>query len=345
MLSALRNFALTFLISALIFGVLAYLIVGFVVDTMEDTIPTGNEISGDTAPDGQYNPNIDKNNPPSTSGSTGTTEPDFIDEIKGETFNILLVGTDYQPKLFDDYDYEEKWEGDGFPDKRNRPWGADMIVLLRIDKENRQFVFCSIPRNSRVYVDGAYVQLGDTLSKKGINYLCGKVATMTELRIDYYATVSAEAIKEAIDAVGTITYYVPEDMQYSDPLQELEIDLKKGTTTIDGEKAAQLLRYVGYKNGNIGRMNTTVDFAKAILAKFTNITYLEKAAEIYTALSEHVETNFTLDDLFNNLDLIFSYSKFEAVTITYPGTSKVFDGITYFEPSVTNAVKIFNSYK
>ncbi len=346
MLSGLRNFALTFLISALIFAVLASLIVGFVLDTMDNTLPAGNQISNDTAPDGQYNPSHDKNNPSTSKDPDDTDISDLvIDEIEGETFNILLIGNDYQPELFDDYDYEENWEGEGFPDKRSRPWGADMIILLRVDKENRQFIFSSIPRNSRIYVDGAYVQLGDTLKTKGLDYLCGKVASMTGLRMDYYASVSVSAIEEAIDAVGTITYYVPEDMQYSDPLQELEIDLEKGTTTIDGEKAAQLLRYVGYKNGNTGRMNTTIEFAKAILAKFTNITYLDKAKDLYNAVSEHVETNFTLDDLLNNLDLIFAYSKFETVTVTYPGSNKVYDGITYFEPKIANAIQIFDSYQ
>ncbi|MBQ8248621.1 MAG: LCP family protein [Clostridia bacterium] len=346
MLSGLRNFMLTFLISALIFGILASLIIGFVLDTVDSTIPAGNGITNETAPDGQYNPNHDNNNPSKNNSPDDTDISDLVvDEIEGETFNILLIGNDYQPELFDDYDYEEKWEGEGFPDKRNRPWGADMIILLRVDKENRQFIFTSIPRNSRVYVDGAYVQLGDTLGTKGLDYLCGKVASMTGLRIDYYASVSVSAIEEAIDAVGTVTYYVPEDMQYSDPLQNLEIDLEKGTTTIDGEKAAQLLRYVGYKNGNTGRMNTTIEFAKAILAKFTNVTYLDKADDLYNAVSKHAETNFTLDDLLNNLDLIFAYSKFETVTITYPGSNKVYDGITYFEPKIANAIQIFDSYK
>ncbi len=342
MLSALRNFALTFAVSALIFGVLAYVIVGFVIDTMEDTIPAGNQVETNPGYLTTDNSN-DTAIPPETTDSNDPSV--FPEEIEGDTFNMLLVGTDYQPTLFDDYDYEEKWEGPGFPDKRNRPWGADMIMLLRVDKENRNFIFCSVPRNTRVYVDGSYVQLGDTLGTKGIEYLCGKVSSITGLGIDYYATVSTESIKDTIDAIGTITYYVPEDMQYSDPVQELEIDLKKGTHTIDGEKAVQLLRYVGYKNGNVGRMNTAIEFAKAILAKFTNITYLNKASEIYTAVDEYIETNFTLDDLLNNLDLIFAYSKFETITVTYPGSNRVYDGITYFEPSIASAMKIFNSYK
>ena len=349
MLSALRNFALTFLISALIFGVLAYVVVGFVVDTMTNSVPVidnnpQNAVSGDSSQgDVQANPN---NTNPDQSGNTSDTDlPPITDEINGESFNILLIGTDYQPELFDDYDYEERWEGPGFPDKRNRKWGADMIVILRIDKENKQFVFCSIPRNTRVFVDGNYMQLGDVISEKNLEYFSGKVSGLTGLKMDYYAMLTVGSIAAAVDAVGTVTYYVPEAMVYSDPAQDLEINLKKGTTNITGERAEQLLRYVGYKNGNIGRMNTTIELAKAILAKFTNVTYLSKAGDIYDAVKEHVETNFTAEALLENIDLIFSYSKFEAVTITYPGVNKVFDGVNYFEPQTSGALSIFSPYK
>lgn len=346
MLSAVRNFALTFLVSAIIFGLLAYVIVGFVVDTMSDPLPSGTEQStGDDTGINQNNNNTPDSDDKLVSGDASSDDPPEDEEILGESFNILLVGTDYQPELFDDYDYEEKWTGPGFPDKRNRKWGADMIVILRVDKENRQFVFCPIPRNTRVLVDGNYMQLGDVISEKDIEFLSGKVSGLTGLKMDYYAVVSVGAISAAVDAIGSVNYYVPEEMVYSDPAQNLEINLKKGTTKITGERAEQLLRYVGYKNGNIGRMNTTVELAKAILAKFTNVTYMSKAGEMYDAVKDHVETNFTVDDLFNNIDLIFSYSKFETVTITYPGANKVHDGVNYFDPQLSTALNIFSAYK
>ncbi len=350
MLSALRNFALTFAVSALIFGVIAYFIVGFVVDTMTDAIPTGDDtedFSDNLFPGTSSDPVI---LPPAVSGTeTDTTEPPADETpIMGDTFNVLLIGSDYQPELFSDYDYEEKWRADpnntGFPDKRNRPWGADTLILLRVDKENRKFVFCSIPRNTRVSVDGEYIQLGDVISQKSTEFLCGKVAGLTGLSIDYFAHITVGKIASIVDAVDGITYYVPEDMSYEDPEQNLTISLKKGTNNLNGAKAMQLLRYVGYENGAVGRMNTSVEFLKAVLAKFTNVTYLTKAGSLYDSVKSSVETNFTSDDLMNNLELIFSYPKFEAVTVTYPGTTKTYSGVAYFEPSISTAMNMFDSF-
>lgn len=341
MLSALRNFALTFLVAALIFGILAYVIVGFVIDTMSQTLPSGDNRPQDGYIDTDFS---DTTEPSDTTDSEDTTLPPE-EEIIGESFTMLLIGTNYQPEIFDDYDYEERWEGPGFPDKRNRKWGADMLIVLRVDKENRQFVFCPIPTNTRVLVDGSYIQLGDIISEKGVEFLCGKVSGLVGLKMDYYTLINVGSISDALDAIGEVTYYVPENMEHSDPELQLEISLKKGTTIIDGDRAEQLLRYNGYKNGELGRMNTHVEFIKAILAKYTNVTYYDKSVEFYDGVSEHVEITFTRDDFLNSRDLIFAYPKFEAVTLSYPGNNKVYDGVTYFEPSLSIALDMFDKYK
>ncbi len=334
-MSALRNFALTFVLSAVIFGLLAYFIVGFVLDTLSVTISA--EIPEDTL---ELIP-VESTEPPEET----TAPPEDEDPVTGDTFNILLIGTDYQPDKFSDYDYEETYKGIGFPDKRSRPWGADMLVLVRVDKENRKFVFCAIPRNTRVMVDGNYIQLGDVCRTKGAEFLCGKVTGLIGLEIDYFAELDVGGIAGLVDIFGSITYYVPEDMDYEDPEQGLAIHLKKGTHAINGEKAAQLLRYAGYTNGDKGRMQTAISYLQGMLAKFTNVTYLTKIPKLYEKAAEMVNTNFTADDLANNLDLIFAYSKFEAVTVNYPGSTRVIDGITYFEPSLSNALEIFEDYK
>lgn len=339
MLSAFRNFALTFLIAALIFGSIAYFVVGFVLETVEDAIdPTVESV--DTEPLDLIYANTEE----PTDETTDAPPPDE-EEINGKTFNILLVGSDYQPEIFKDYDYEETYTGTGFPDKHSREWGADMIILLRIDKENKKFIFCSIPRNTRVQVDGIYTQLGDVYSEKGIDFLRGKVTGLTGLQIDYYATLDVGSIAACVEAVGGVSYYVPEDMNYSDPVQNLEINLKKGTQTLDGDKAMQLLRYVGYEGGSYTRMKTAIDFLQKMFAKFTNTTYYTKAPELYKTLTRYIKTDFSADDLLNNLDLIFAYTKFEALTLTYPGSDKTYDGISYFEPSVSGAMTMFEKYK
>ena len=91
-LVSLRNFFITFLIALLIFGVCAYFITGFVSDSVINLINGGN-VAETTEP-------VEEDN---HGGDEEAIKPIDGEEIKGESFNILLVGTDYRPSLNKDY--------------------------------------------------------------------------------------------------------------------------------------------------------------------------------------------------------------------------------------------------
>ena len=91
MLSATKNFVLTFLIALVIFGLIAYMLVGLVLNNLMGIGSTDAEVPENTAeaPEDE------------DSGSIGIQFGDT-----GESFNILLIGTDYRPSEFVDYDPE-----------------------------------------------------------------------------------------------------------------------------------------------------------------------------------------------------------------------------------------------
>ena len=92
-------------------------------------------------------------------------------------------------------------------------------------------------------------------------------------------------------------------------------------------------------------MSLGVDFIKAIASKLTSSLYLEKAASVFSSVVGYAETNFTLEDLTNNLDLIFSYSSFNKIDLAYPGVTKTENDIYYFVPSYTEAITKFREYR
>ena len=87
---------------------------------------------------------------------------------------------------------------------------------------------------------------------------------------------------------------VPQDMNYSDVSQDLEIHLNKGYQKLSGSDAVKLLRFrKGYVNGDLGRIEVQHDFIKAMAAQVLdigNIPNLGAALEIY---QEHVQSNLT----------------------------------------------------
>ena len=107
-----------------------------------------------------------------------------------------------------------------------------------------------------------------------------------------------------------------------------------------------MLRFNKYSDPNQSRIKTAVGFVRAMLQKMTNLTYLPKAPELYEAISGMVVTNFSLEDLTVNLDLIFKYGEYQLLELSFPG-SYVTDakGDRIFNPNLEGALDYFSDYK
>ncbi len=333
MFSAIRNYILTFLISLLIFGALAWIVIHFAANSIGQ---------GDSLKPSDIETVI----PDSNSGD----EPEPVtpeNPINGTSFNILLIGTDYQPDILKDYDEDElNKDNDGFF-KEARKISADTIVLLRVDKETKEFVFSAIPSETRVTVDGLNTRLGYVFGDKGIDFFVEKIEMLTSLNVDYYATVTVSGFENIINNLGKITFDVPKNMNYVDESQNLVIDLKKGTQSLNGNQALQLLRYNLYSDDGETRRQIAVSFLNAMLKAFITDDNKMNATQYLTLFKKYTTTNFTDEDLAENIDLIFAYNEFSMKFITFPGYNLT-DELTdtrYFKADINEAHRLFKSYK
>lgn len=320
-LISLRNFFITFLIALLVFGTCAYFITGFVSDSILDLI-NGGETAETTAP---VEADV-------TGGGDDVIKPIVDDEIDGESFNILLVGTDYRPSLNKDYHPDiasqypkfassEKLIGykGNLPEYPYRTVSADAIVLVCVNKSTRTVASINLPSYMRVEYSGGETTLGDLYFEKGFDIFKDKVSAITGAEIDYFALTSIELLVSVVDKIGPVTYNVPCDMEYTDDANGLVISLKAGSQPIDGEKAAALLSYNSYatSSGN-SRAKTTLSFLITLAKKMTNPSNLAKASTIFSNISKHIYTDVKSGDLNENLELVFSLAGFDFVTMEYP---------------------------
>ena len=109
--------------------------------------------------------------------------------------------------------------------------------------------------------------------EKNTQKMLDKVNELTGLGIEYYVTISNEALIKLVDIIGGVEFDVPIDMNYDDKSQNLHIHLKKGVQMIDGKKAEMLLRFrhnnngtsypVEYGDNDYGRMKTRTKFSSS----------------------------------------------------------------------------------
>ncbi|MHC1695565.1 MAG: LCP family protein [Eubacteriales bacterium] len=300
-MAGLRNFLITFVLSLVIFSVAGYMLVGFVNSNIADLMnPTDTSSEEETT------------DPTGPTDEGGTTLDPSSEDVKGTSFTGVLIGRDKA-------------------DEANKKASeVDTILLIRVNKEKKCFVLTSVPANMRVYVGGYYVKLSQVYDDYGVEFFVDKIAALTGMKVNYYADIDMEGFIKVFDILGGVTYDVQQDMQYTPPgASKPEIDIRKGRRTLTSAQALDVLRYKSYSNGDVGRTALQRDFLKAVFRQKVSIDNLTKAPEVFSLLVKYMKTNMELSDFTANIDLIFSYSKYEQVDIAYPGTVKTIDDVGY----------------
>lgn len=151
---------------------------------------------------------------------------------------------------------------------------ADVVMLLNANAEKKEFLLLQIPRDTYISTpNGQYKKLnGASKVLGGDSELCDAISKSMGIEIDGYVSFDTRLVSEAVDLLGGVELFVPMDMDYDDPCQELSIHLKKGKQRLDGKQAVGFVRYrKGYLRADIGR----IDAQKIFLSAFAR-TALEK---------------------------------------------------------------------
>jgi len=221
---------------------------------------------------------------------------------------------------------------------------SDVILLINYNPEQPGLNILSIARDTRILRSGKYTKINTLYGKGGEKLIAEKVTEITGLPVHYYITMNFKGFRKIIDTLGGVRFYVPFNMYYDDPTQNLHIHLKKGMQLLDGSKAEKLIRYrkgnksgVGYNDGDIGRIKMQQEFLKELIKQKANIKYLSRADEVFGILKEYVKTNITLADITGNISGILKIDSAEIGTYTLPGESRYINEVWYYiyNPSKT----------
>lgn len=230
-----------------------------------------------------------------------TIAEEVIDNLKEfmgpEDMNILIVGLDKSQVL------------------------ADVNIIAHIDAEDESVKLISLPRdlyidfreegfseiksaNDKISVD--YCKLTEVYynAGKGKEALTSMKAIASEisgLEVDHYVAVNTYGFVDLVDVVGGVEFDVPVRMAYTDPYQDLYIDLYPGLQLLDGEKAEQLVRFRKY-GGDVPpdkqRMKTQQDFLSAMANQILEVRSFKTLKDLATTGYEMVNTDVGLIDSF-----------------------------------------------
>lgn len=195
---------------------------------------------------------------------------------------------------------------------------TDTIMIASIDPTNSQVSLLSLPRDLWVKIPGdgsqkinaAYAYGKDSSKSKnlvdqeraGLDLLDKTLAPVIGIPIHYHAIIDFVAFSQAVDAVGGVTFYVPETLY--DPTIAWEnkynsVIAAKGSQTFDGHRA---LLYAKSRE-------TSTDFARGerqrqlmvalkdkILSAGTFANPL-KMSQLMSSFGDNIYTDFSLNDI------------------------------------------------
>ena len=214
---------------------------------------------------------------------------------------------------------------------------SDTLMIACLDEKNHKASLLSVPRDTRVAIDGhgydkinhAFAFGGQKLTQKSLEELLGT-------KIDNFIMIDTHAFERIIDAMGGVDLDVEKRMYYGDPWDDdggLVIDLYPGEQHLDGYTAEQYVRYRDGE-GDIGRISRQQKFMTALLKQAVNPAIITRLPEILDKVRTSVQTDMTPAELADFAREVKSWQENGLNAVTVPGKPAYYEDVSYWLPDI-----------
>jgi len=279
-----------------------------------------------------YDNNDDSNSKVNNNTDNQENKTDLKQETAEEKFsapvkvNFLVVGVDKEEAL------------------------TDTIMVFNYESTSEKLHILSIPRDTYIELESykrkklknigmnapSHMKINSVNlyggKKYGIEFLKTEIEEMLGVKIDYYIKINVEAFRKIVDAIGGVEYNVPQRLYYSDPAQDLLINLYPGLQILNGEQAEGLVRFrKGYATQDLHRIEVQQDFIKVFVKQIMQKdTIKNNLKDFVITYLDYVETDFSILDIPKYMKFIDTLDSDKIITATLPGYADMIDEISYY---------------
>ncbi|HEY5587302.1 MAG TPA: LCP family protein [Ruminiclostridium sp.] len=238
---------------------------------------------------------------------------------------------------------------------------TDTMIIAHYEPSTKQISLLTVPRdtkpsnNANYKINSVYYlglnkyerskELSEAEKKhKAVEYATQTISNLTNIPIDYYIYLEISTVREIVDRLGGVYFDVPADLKYTDPTQDLYIDLKKGYQLLDGDKAEQLLRFRKpfslsrasadlkeyYDGSDLKRTEMQIKFLNELIQQKVNLLELPTLIPIIKYTFENVITNTSLTDTLSLFSAFTQASRPSMNTFKLYGLDKRINNAEYF---------------
>jgi len=208
---------------------------------------------------------------------------------------------------------------------------TDTIVLISLDKFSKSASVISIPRDSKVYINGhGNDKINAAYGVGGIESTIRTVQNMFGVKVDHYVLINNEGVKEIVKVLGSIPVTVDKKMKYRDYSGHLFINLDPGKQELDANQVEQFIRFRHDAIGDLGRVERQRMLMKGLVKKIQSPESITKIPEIISTANKYIKTDMTIFDMTRYAGVAKSMNADDILTATLPGHPSQNSYISYW---------------
>lgn len=205
---------------------------------------------------------------------------------------------------------------------------TDVMILLRVDPKSGAITMVSIPRDTKIEIEGQGTQkINAAYAYGGSAGAVSAVSKFAGVPISRCAVIHFDELKQLVDDLGGIWVDVPVSNDQTGS-SNTGATLKAGYQLLNGEQALSLARErYGYTRGDFQRADNQKLIATAIIKKVLEQPATQLPATIQK-LAQCVTVNYSVSDIVSLAQKLQKTGvKFYSATV--PSTTETIDGVSY----------------
>jgi LCP family protein required for cell wall assembly len=212
---------------------------------------------------------------------------------------------------------------------------SDTMMIVSLDPAKKKVGLVSIPRDSRVAIEGHGTdKINSAHAFGGPDLAVSTVRNTFMVQIDHYVAIDTQGLKTLFEALGPVEILVEKPMHYRDRTAGLNVDLQPGLQTLDPAQAEEYVRFRHDALGDIGRMERQQWFLRQVARKLREPQVVLKLPELIAFARDNVVTDLTAEDMVKLVTFLKDIQPSQVETATMPGTAQMIAGGSYWLPDM-----------
>lgn len=195
--------------------------------------------------------------------------------------------------------------------------GPSMLMLVRIDEENKQVSMVNIPGNTYYLLsDRTYHGIAEAQILGGDAYLIETVATFAQVPISHYAKVDHEGLVQLVDELGGVEVLVKEEID--DP-EAGTAYIAPGQQLLTGQEALTFCRAKNFTRDIEQRADNQATFLVALGDRVLKSNWFGRAFAL-EAFAGHIKTDYSAQDIITLADTLKGLNTLDIEVAQVPGS-------------------------